>query len=51
MKVDLTKKPYFLTEEQIQWVKQTISNMTLEEKLQQLFFGLTSSFEENSLKE
>lgn len=51
MKVDLTKKPYFLTEEQIQWVKQTIASMTLEEKLQQLFFGLTSSFEENSLKE
>lgn len=32
MSVDLTKKPYYLKDEDIQWVKNTIANMTLEEK-------------------
>ena len=38
--VDLTKKPYYLKEEDIQWVQNTIENMTLEEKIGQLFVGM-----------
>ena len=33
VKVDLTKKPYFLEKEDIQWVEDTIAGMTTEEKL------------------
>lgn len=35
--VDLTAKPFYLNEKQIQWVEDTIANMTQEEKLGQLF--------------
>lgn len=35
--VNLRKKPFYLNEEQIAWVEDTIRNMTLEEKLGQLF--------------
>lgn len=38
--VDLKKKPYNLNELQIQWVEDTISKMTVEEKIGQLFFNL-----------
>lgn len=33
VKVDLTKKPYFLEKEDIQWVEDTIAGMTTEEKI------------------
>ena len=33
VKVDLTKKPYFLEKEDIQWVEDTIAEMTTEEKI------------------
>lgn len=35
--VDLTKKPYWLNQEKINWVKNTLAGMTLEEKVGQLF--------------
>ena len=35
VKVDLTKKPYFLEKEDIQWVEDTIAEMTTEEKIGQ----------------
>lgn len=35
--VDLKAKPFYLTDEQIQWVEDTIAGMTLEEKIGQLF--------------
>lgn len=35
--VDLRAKPFYLNDGQIQWVESTIANMTLEEKLGQLF--------------
>ena len=35
--VDLRAKPFFLNDEQIKWVEDTIAGMTLEEKLGQLF--------------
>lgn len=38
--VDLKAKPFYLTEEDIAWVEQTIASMTLEEKIGQLFINL-----------
>ncbi|MBO4235792.1 MAG: glycoside hydrolase family 3 protein [Firmicutes bacterium] len=35
--VDLTKKPFYLNKEQIDWVEETIANMTEDEKVGQLF--------------
>ena len=35
--VDLKTKPFYLSDEQIQWVEDSIAGMTLEEKLGQLF--------------
>ena len=34
--IDLRAKPFYLTDEQIQWVEDTIDSMTLEEKLGQM---------------
>lgn len=39
-KVNLKQKPYNLDDTQITWVKETIKNMTIEEKIGQLFFNL-----------
>ncbi|UQS82283.1 glycoside hydrolase family 3 protein [Bombilactobacillus folatiphilus] len=36
--VDLTKKPYYLTKEQIAYLKQQLATMTTQEKIGQLFF-------------
>ena len=49
--VDLRAKPYYLNDEDIKWVKGTISNMTAEEKVGQLFFQLTAGIDEAYLKE
>ncbi|QIM67292.1 beta-hexosaminidase [Mannheimia granulomatis] len=49
MSVDLTKKPYYLKDEDIQWVKNTIANMSLEEKIGQLFVNMGSSRTEEYL--
>lgn len=49
--VDLKAKPYYLKDEDIQWVNDTIAAMTDEEKVGQLFFQLTSSREEGYLQE
>lgn len=35
--VDLKARPFYLTDNQIQWVEDTLASMTLEEKLSQLF--------------
>ena len=35
--VDLRAKPFYLNDDQIQWVEDTISSMTLDEKIGQLF--------------
>lgn len=35
--VNLKAKPFFLTDDQIRWVEESIANMTLDEKLGQLF--------------
>lgn len=49
--VDLKKRPFYLKEEDIKWVNDTIASMTDEEKVGQLFFQLTSSHEEEHLKQ
>lgn len=38
--VDLTKKPYNLDDKAIKWVEETIANMTLDEKIGQLFVNM-----------
>ncbi|MBQ9085219.1 MAG: beta-hexosaminidase [Clostridia bacterium] len=49
--VDLKAKPYLLSEEDIDWVKETIASMTDEEKVGQLFFQLTAGIDEKYLEE
>lgn len=49
--VDLKANPYYLSDEDCKWVEETIAGMTDEEKVGQLFFQLTSSHEEDHLKE
>ncbi|MBY5034976.1 beta-hexosaminidase [Streptococcus gallolyticus] len=49
--VDLRKKPYYLDDEAIAWVENTIANMTLEEKLGSLFVNMGSSRSEEYLTE
>ena len=49
--VDLKAKPYYLGEEDIAWVEETIAGMTDEEKVGQLFFQLTNGMEPDYLRE
>ena len=49
--VDLKARPYYLSDEDIKWVEDTIAGMSDEEKVGQLFFQLTSSHNEEHLKE
>lgn len=49
--INLKTKPYYLTDEDIAWVNETIKNMTSEEKVGQLFFQLTAGIDEPYLKE
>ena len=49
--VDLKARPFYLNDEDIAWVEQTIESMTDEEKVGQLFFQLTASTEESYLRE
>ena len=44
--VDLRQKPYNLSEEQVQWVEETIRSMSLEEKIGQLFVNMVANEEE-----
>ena len=49
--VDLRAKPYYLADEDIAWVENTIASMTDEEKVGQLFFQLTSGPQEEHLRQ
>lgn len=51
MSVNLKEKPYYLTDSQIAWVEKTIQGMSLEERIQQLFFILTAKNDEAYLKD
>ena len=48
--VNLKAKPYYLSDEDIKWVEDTIKGMTDEEKVGQLFFQLTMGLDEQYLK-
>lgn len=48
--IDLKARPYYLSDEDIAWVRDTISGMTDEEKVGQLFFQLTAGMDEGYLK-
>ena len=49
--VDLRANPYYLSDEDIAWVEQTIASMTDEEKVGQLFFLMTAGMKPDHLKE
>ncbi len=49
--VDLRANPFFLDDEGIHWVRDTIAHMSAEEKIGQLFFNMGSSREEDYLKD
>ena len=49
--VDLRAMPYFLGDEDIKWVEDTIASMTPEEKVGQLFWQLTAGNSEEYLSE
>ena len=48
--VDMKAKPFHLTNEDCKWVEDTIADMSLDEKIGQLFFNMGSSREEDYLK-
>lgn len=48
--VNLKEKPYYLSEGDIQWVENTISEMTIEEKIGQLFVCMVGSREPEDLR-
>lgn len=48
--VDMKAKPFYLDDEACQWVEDTIANMTIEEKIGQLFFNMGASRDEDYLK-
>ncbi|MBQ3422758.1 MAG: beta-hexosaminidase, partial [Romboutsia sp.] len=48
--VNLKAKPYNLDEQGIKWVEDTIANMTIEEKIGQLFINMGASRDEEYLK-
>ena len=49
-KIDLTAKPFYLSEEDIKWVEETKNSLSLEEKLGQLFFPIGYSPNEQYLQ-
>ncbi|MBO5460657.1 MAG: beta-hexosaminidase [Ruminococcus sp.] len=49
--VNLKANPYYLSDEDIKWVEETIAGMSDEEKVGQLFFQLTSSPQEDYIKD
>lgn len=48
--VDLRKAPFYLDDEGIQWVEDTIAGMTLDEKVGQLFVLMRKSLEPEEIK-
>lgn len=51
MGIDLKGNPFYLSESDIQWVKDTLAGMTQDEKIQQLFFPALMDFREESINE
>lgn len=49
--VDLRAKPFYLSEEDIEWVEETIKGMTIEEKIGQLFINLFGDLSSEKAKD
>lgn len=49
--INLKSKPFLLSDEDIKWVKETLKNMSLKEKIGQLFCPVGSTDNEDELKE
>ncbi len=49
--VDLKAKPYYLSDEDIAWVENTLKGMTIEEKIGQLFINLFLGFDSSQAKQ
>ncbi|MDO4294726.1 MAG: glycoside hydrolase family 3 N-terminal domain-containing protein [bacterium] len=49
--VNLREKPFYLNDEQIQWVEETIASMTEDEKVGQLFVQMRKSLDEEVIKD
>lgn len=49
--VNLKGKPFYLNDDDIKWIEDTINNMSLEEKIGQLFINMGSSRDEEYLTE
>ncbi|PTQ85421.1 beta-N-acetylhexosaminidase [Trichococcus patagoniensis] len=47
--VRLTEKPFFLSDEQVSWVGNTLSEMTMEEKIGQIFCPIAGNPEDHAL--
>lgn len=48
--VNLREKPFYLNDEQIKWVEETIASMTLDEKVGQLFVQMRKSLDPEVVK-
>ena len=49
--IQYKENPFYLTEEQVQWVESTYDSMSLEEKIGQLFCPIVFTKDEKELKE
>ncbi|MCR4562050.1 MAG: beta-hexosaminidase [Bacilli bacterium] len=49
--IDLKGKPFYLNDEQIKWVEDTLKSLTIDEKLGQLFVHLTGANKEEDVKD
>ncbi len=48
--IDLRANPFYLNDEQVKWVKDTLASMTLEEKAGQVFCPMGFASDEDSLR-
>ena len=49
--INLREKPFYLNDEDIKWVEETLDSMDLNEKIGQLFCPVGSTDDEDELKE
>lgn len=47
--INLTEKPFYLKQNQIRWVEETEKQLTLEQKVGQLFCVMGGAYEKNRL--
>ena len=51
MKIDLKAKPFYLSDEDIKWVEETLEGLTLDEKIGQIFVDMLWNNTEEEIKE